>query len=176
MTFKGIIFRIRRLIVEKSGSEQKINFLRKQGMKIGENCYIDTLAFSTEPYLIEIGDHVGISDGTVFITHDAGIRCFRQDFPEDDIFGKIKIGNNVFIGINCTLLPNTLIGDNCIIGAGSVVRGRFPENSVIIGNPAKVLMNMNVQKLIYSQNPGRIKTANLTDPEKKPIVIKHFSY
>ena len=45
----------------------------------------------------------------------------------------------VFVGADCTFLPNTFVGNNCIIGAGSVVRGRFPDNSVIVGNPAKVL-------------------------------------
>jgi len=175
MALRSFIFRIRRFIIEKSSSEKKIVFLRKQGMKIGKNCTFETMAFSTEPYLVEIGDHVGIANGSVFITHDAGIMCFAEEFPEDDIFGKIKIGNNVFIGMNCTLLPNTIIGNNCLIGAGSVLRGKFPDNSVIIGNPAKVLMSMNVQRLLYRQNPGRLGTVKMTDPDKKPIVIKHFT-
>jgi acetyltransferase-like isoleucine patch superfamily enzyme len=174
MTIRLLAHRIRRFIVEKSSSDKKILFLRKEGMKIGDHCHFDTMAFSTEPYLVEIGDHVGISSGTVFITHDAGISCFRNEFPEDDIFGKIIIGNNVFIGINCTLLPNTVVGDNCIIGAGSVVRGKVPANSVLIGNPAKVLMQMSVQRLMYRVNPGRLKTVKMTDPEKKPHVIGHF--
>jgi len=165
---------IYRFCIEKSGSDSIIRYFRKQGMKIGENCTFETMSFSTEPYLIEIGSHVGISNGTVFITHDAGIRCFRDEFPGDDIFGKIKIGNNVFIGINCTILPNTVVGDNCIIGAGSVVRGRFSDNSVIIGNPATIILKMSVQKMLYKQNRGRTNTAHMSDPEKKPIVKKHF--
>jgi acetyltransferase-like isoleucine patch superfamily enzyme len=122
--FNGII----RLIVEKSGSNQRIKYLRNEGVRIGDNCIIETMSFSTEPYLIEIGNNVGISNGTVFITHDAGVWCFSSDLPNADIFGKIKVGNKVFIGINCTILPNTSIGNNCIIGAGSVVRGKFPDN------------------------------------------------
>lgn len=165
---------LHRFYIEKSDSDQKINFFRKQGVKIGENCTLETMSFSTEPYLITIGNHVGVSNGTVFITHDAGIRCFREEFPEDDIFGEIKIGDNVFIGINCTILPNTLVGTNCIIGAGSIVRGTFPDNSVIVGNPAKVVTNMGTMRLLYQQNPGRIKTALLSDPMKKPHVMKHF--
>ena len=171
---KAILKRIHRKIVEHSNSDLKIKYLKKEGVKIGENCHLDTMSFSTEPYLVEIGNHVGISAGTVFITHDAGIRCFQEEFPDDDIFGKITIGNNVFIGINCTLLPNTIIGDNCIIGAGSVVRGRFPDNSVIIGNPAKILLRMNIQKMLYRQNPARLRTAKLSDSKKKSFVIKHF--
>lgn len=175
MTIKILINRIRRIIVDKSNSDRKIKYFRAQGMKIGTNCIIETMSFSTEPYLIEIGNEVGISNGTVFITHDAGIRCFKEELPGDDIFGKIVVGNNVFIGINCTLLPNTRIGNNCIIGAGSVVRGKFPDNSVIVGNPAKVFGSMSVQKMIYRQNSGRLKTADMTDEKKRPFVIKHFT-
>jgi acetyltransferase-like isoleucine patch superfamily enzyme len=174
MTLNSLFTSIYKFILEKSSSESKVKYLRKKGIKIGVNCEINTMSFSTEPYLIEIGDNVGISDGAVFITHDAGIRCFKEEFPNNDIFGKIKIGNNVFIGINCTILPNTAIGDNCIVGAGSVVRGKFPENSVIVGNPAKILMRMNVQRMLYRQNPGLLGTANLTDAKKKSIVMKHF--
>ena len=51
----------------------------------------------------------------------------------------IMIGKNVFIGANSFILPGTIIESNCIIGAGSVVRGKIPQGSVVIGNPAKVI-------------------------------------
>lgn len=160
--------------IEKAGSAKKIEYWRKRGMKIGKDCHLETSSFSTEPYLIEIGDHVAVAYGTNFITHDGGIWCFRDELKNGDIFGKIKIGNNVLIGTNCILLPNTVVGDNCIIGAGSVVRGKFPDNSVIFGNPAKVVLSMSVQKLLYKQNPGLLYTSNLTPGEKEEIVKKHF--
>ena len=80
----------------------------------------------------------------------------------------------MFIGNNCTILPNSTIGDNCIVGAGSIVRGKFPDNSVIFGNPAKVVLKMNVQKFLYLQNPAMLKTQKLTDSEKNKIIKKHF--
>jgi serine acetyltransferase len=61
-----------------------------------------------------------------------------------------------------------------IVGAGSVVRGKFPDYSVIIGNPAKVVLRMNLQKFLYHQNPGYLTTNHLTDRQKKKIVKKHF--
>ncbi len=143
-------------------------------MKIGNDCHLNTMSFSTEPYLIEIGNHVAIAGGTEIITHDGAIWCFQDELPKADVFGKVKIGNNVFIGDNCTILPNTIIGDNCIVGAGSVVRGKFPDNSVIIGNPAKVVSKMGVQKFLYFQNPGLLETLNLEDSEKEIIIKKHF--
>lgn len=169
------ILHLRLAFLKKAGNESKVRFFRRQGMKIGQNCYINTVSFSTEPYLIEIGNHVAIAGGVEFITHDGAIWCFREEIENADVFGKIKIGSNVFIGNNCTILPNTVVGDNCIIGAGSIVRGQFPENSVIIGNPAKVVMSTSMQKLLYLQNPGFIKIKNLSDSEKKQIIEKHFS-
>ena len=174
MNFQNILHRIQLMILRKASSERKIKYLRKQGMKIGENCLFNTMSFSTEPYLIEIGNHVAIAGGTEIVTHDGAIWCFRDEIPNADVFGKIKLGNNVFIGDNCTILPNTIIGDNCIVGAGSVVRGKFPENSVIIGNPAKVVLKMSMQKFLYLQNPGLLKTQNLTDSKKAKILKRHF--
>jgi acetyltransferase-like isoleucine patch superfamily enzyme len=174
MNLLKIYNRLQLFLLKKSSTERKINYLRKQGMKIGQDCRFNTFSFSTEPYLIEIGDHVAIAAGTEIITHDGAIWCFREEIENADVFGKIKIGNNVFIGDNCTILPNTIIGDNCIVGAGSVVRGKFPDNSVIIGNPAKVVLKMTMQRFMYLQNPGLLKTQNLTDSEKNKIIKKHF--
>lgn len=54
----------------------------------------------------------------------------------------IKVGNNVWFGGNVTVLPNVTIGDNCVIGAGSVVTKDIPNNSLAVGNPAKVIRNI----------------------------------
>jgi acetyltransferase-like isoleucine patch superfamily enzyme len=174
MNLINIQQKLQLLTVKILGNDAKIRYLRKQGMKIGNNCLFVTMSFSTEPYLIEIGDHVAIAGGTMFITHDGAIWCFRDEQPNADVFGKIKIGNNVFIGSNCTILPNTSIGNNCIVGAGSIVRGTFPENSVIVGNPAKVVFNMNVQKFFYLQNPGLLMTKNMDAKSKTETIKKHF--
>ncbi|HOW08740.1 MAG TPA: acyltransferase [Bacteroidales bacterium] len=175
MILKSIIQNLRYFLLVFLSSESKIRYLRKQGMKIGKNCHFQTINFSTEPYLIEIGDHVAITSGTKFITHDGGMWCFLHEIPNGDFFGKIKIGNNVHIGASCIILPNTIIGNNSMVGAGSVVRGKFPDNSVIIGNPARKITDLNVIKFYYQQSPGLIKTYHLTDAEKKPIVKKHFN-
>lgn len=174
MNIKETLRTINLILLKSVSNEGRIKYLRRQGMKIGQNCVIATMAFSTEPYLIEIGNHVAIAGGTIFITHDGAIWCFREEIKNADVFGKIKIGNNVFIGTNCSILPNTVIGDNCIVGAGSIVRGIFPDNSVIIGNPAKVAFKMSFQKFFYLQNPGLLKTKNLTALEKTKIIKGHF--
>jgi len=161
------------LIILKLSDEKRIKYLRKQGIKIGNNCRILTASFSTEPYLIEIGDHARIARGGQFITHDGAVNCFPGEI-DGGIFGRIKIGNNVFIGNNSIILLNTTIGNNCIIGAGSVVRGQFPDDSVIMGNPAQITMKTGVLKMLFRQNPGLVKTNNIPKAECTRRIKKHF--
>jgi len=162
-----------KLLILKAGEERRNKYLRRQGVKIGKNCKVHTVSFSTEPYLVEIGDNARITSGTIFITHDGAVNCFKGEIG-GGIFGRIKIGNNAFIGSNSIILLNTTIGNNCIIGAGSVVRGQFPDDSVIVGNPAKVIMKTSVQKLLYRQSPGLVKTNNLTISDSRKLIKKHF--
>jgi len=55
--------------------------------------------------------------------------------------GNVVIGNGVWIGVNCIILPGVIVGDNAIIGANSVVNKNIPENSICIGNPIKIIKN-----------------------------------
>lgn len=73
-------------------------------------------------------------DGSISLTYDMGIAPRRMD-----IFGKVAIGNNCFIGMRCIILKNVTIGDNCIIGAGSLVTSDIPAGSVACGVPARVI-------------------------------------
>lgn len=170
--FESLYFRAMLLIL---CGETKNRFLRRYGIKIGKGCDICSTDFSTEPFLIEIGDNVGIAPGSVFITHDGAVRVLRDSFPEMDFFGKITIGNNTFIGSNCILLPNTKIGSNCIIGAGSVVRGIIPNNTVAFGNPAKVVMRTPMVKRMYQLHRNCIKTKHLSRKKKMDKVRMHFN-
>lgn len=169
-----IISAIHKKILEQASSSQaRIKYLRKKGVKIGVGCRVYSMKFSTEPFLIEIGDNVVISAGTEFITHDGSVVLFKKEI-QGQVFGKIKIGNNVFFGINCLILYNTTIGDNCVVGAGSVLRGQFPDNSVIFGNPAKVIMQTSMLKMLLKQNPGLVNTNSLPFKEAQRLVKQHF--
>ena len=59
----------------------------------------------------------------------------------------IVLGNNVWVGINSTILKGTKIGDNCIVAAGSVVKGNFPANVIIQGNPAKIVKEISLETI-----------------------------
>ena len=110
---------------------------------------------------IRIGDHVGISGTTIYARErieigdysviGANCKIFDNDFHSldpkerrgeiyDNLVTKpVVIRKNVFVGCNSILLKGTRIGDNCVVGAGSVVSGTFEPGCVIAGNPARVI-------------------------------------
>lgn len=110
---------------------------------------------------IRIGDHVGISGATIYArkkivigdyTNVGGnVKILDNDFHPIEIEARnadikekigtkpVVIGKNCFIGCNSLILKGTELGDGCVVGAGAVVCGKFPPNSVIAGNPAKIV-------------------------------------
>ena len=117
-------------------------YAREIGVKIGKNCSIGTIEFGSEPYLVTIGDYVQITKDVKFFCHGAAW-VLRRENPNVDFFGKIKVGNNVYIGNNSLIMPGVTIGDNVIIAAGSVVAKTIPNDSIVGGNPAKIIGNVN---------------------------------
>lgn len=121
----------------------------KNGLVIGSDYYIHSrVDFGSEPYLISIGDHVRITSGVRFITHDGGVWIFRNEegFKDIDVFGRIIVGNNVHIGNDAIIMPNVTIGDNVVIGCGAVVTKNVPSNTVVAGVPAKVIESLDEYK------------------------------
>jgi acetyltransferase-like isoleucine patch superfamily enzyme len=140
------------------------NYFRKKGMKIGKNNRIYTLDFAGEPYLVKIGDHCTIAAGASFITHDGGAWVFRQEIPGLNVFGKIEVKDNCFIGYNSIILPNITVGPNSVVGAGSVVTKDVPPNVVVAGVPAKVVSTIDEYK---KKCVERWKALNLSGPRDK---------
>ena len=170
---REVMRRIRPKYLMIISNEARIRALRREGLRIGEGCLVYTTLFSTEPYLVDIGDHVAISSGTSFVTHDATGWMF-QDHPNMDIFGRIQVGSNTYFGTNCTILPGARIGSNCVIGSGSVVRGEIPDDSVVFGNPAHVVMKTALLKQLLVNHKHRLDTRNLSPREKERVVRRHF--
>lgn len=126
----------------KKDNEIMNDYYRKYGAKIGKGCLIctDISRNGEELNLIEIGDYVTISVDVSFITHDYSIRNLSENFI--NLFGKIKIGKNCFIGERAILMYGVTLADNIIVASGSVVTKSFRENNIIIGgNPAKKIGN-----------------------------------
>ena len=109
---------------------------KSMGLPVGShNSQLDALT----PSLIKIGKNFVSAPGSKIVSHDSSLILSHGLLR----FGKVVIGDNVFLGANSVILAGTIIGDNCIIGAGAVVKGTFEANSVIAGNPAKRIMSSN---------------------------------
>ena len=115
-------------------------YFRKQGAQVGNDCHIGVSQLGGEPYLVKIGNHVGSASGVQFLTHSLGW-CFRDKIPDLQVFDKIVIEDNCNIGVNATLLPGVTIGKNSMVAAGAVITKDVPPNSIVAGNPARIIGN-----------------------------------
>lgn len=142
----SLLVRIKRKL-KRNTSENMLKKLRMGGAEIGKKVVIynpDTVDIdSSRPYLLSIGEYTKITRGTVILTHDYSLSVLRRVYGEWIGEGRhTKIGKNCFIGINSIILMGAQIGDNVIVGAGSVVHGNIPDNVVIAGNPARVICTL----------------------------------
>ena len=126
---KEIIYRLR--------GEYTTEKLIKMGLQVGKNFrrLNGVILDPSHCWLITIGNNVTIAPRAHILAHDAS----TKDFLNYTKIGKVKIGNNVFIGAESVILPNISIGDNVVIGANSTVTKDIPSNSVYAGNPAKFI-------------------------------------
>lgn len=149
------------------------------GAKLGENVSIiepvSPVIFSSEPYLVSIGDNTTISFDVVFVTHDASTRVIRH-LPDGNletvIYGPIEVGCNCFIGCRTTILPNVKIGDNTIIGACSLVNRDIPANVVAAGNPCKVICTLDEYRKKHEKD--FLYMVSLPYEKKKQYLMCHF--
>lgn len=128
-------------------SDAYINHMRKLGVKIGESCYIfEPKSVNIDlyrPYLLEFGNNVILCANSTILTHDYSHCVISEKYGRNIGDAKpVKIGDNVFVGIDAMILMGTEIGSNVIIGAKSIVFGKIPDNCVVAGNPAKIICTL----------------------------------
>ncbi len=141
----------------------------------GKATLIQGCDFGTEPYLVEIGNHVRINNGVRFVTHDGGVWVVRRISPEYkdvDLVGRIRVGDNVHIGTEAMIMPGVSIGNNCIVGCGAIVTHSVPDNSVVAGVPARVIES--VDEYITKHSKDFIHSKNLDPKEKEAYLIDCF--
>lgn len=110
-------------------------------IEIGENFYSNHNLVILDPAEVVFGDNVFIGPNCGFYTAGHPLDIVQRNKGLE--YAKpIKVGNNVWFGGNVTVLPGVTIGDNCTIGAGSVVTKDIPSDSVAVGNPCKVIRNI----------------------------------
>lgn len=128
--------RIRKYIMEEYWLSDYI----AMGMKVGSNTHIQPglVVDSSHCWLIEIGNNVGIAPEVYLLAHDVNTMSVMGYVK----IGKIVIRDNAHIGARSLIMPGVTIGENSIIGAGSVVTKSIPDNVVAAGNPAKIICTL----------------------------------
>jgi maltose O-acetyltransferase len=153
--------------IEKIINKQRTSNLYKLFKYCGKNIRIDNTCHILVPQNMSIGNNTSISSYTTIyatfgvtigdnclISSNCGISSYnhiinttnRHDHIDEDFkYSKpVVIGNNVWIGMNVCILPGVTIGDNSIIGAGSVVTKDVPSNEIWVGNPAKLVRRVSI--------------------------------
>ena len=125
---------------------------------------IATRKWSSEPYLIFIGNNVQVTKDVYFHTH-GGAHVARKEYPTFDLFGKIVIKDGAYIGAGSHILPGVTIGEQVLVAAGSVVTKSVPDRVVVAGNPARVVCS--VADYIEKNKKYNVNTKGLSSGEKK---------
>ena len=131
-----------------SDANKRTNLIIKKNLfkSVGKNFFFQPRVLPDEPKLISFGDNVSVASGVTFVTHDVIDKVLNNlnlDIKFNYNCAPIKVGDNVFIGCNVTILPNVKIGNNVIIAAGSIVNKDVLDNTVVGGNPAKEIGKFN---------------------------------
>lgn len=108
---------------------------------VGENFFFQPRIIPSDPKLVKFHNNVTVTSNVTFVTHDVfheGLnRLGKGNFKY--LCKEIEVFDNVFIGCNSTILPGIKIGPNALIAAGSVVTKDVKPNTVVAGNPARVI-------------------------------------
>ena len=167
--------------VRPSDLERKAALLKEMFAEIGEDCYIETpfyanwggrhVHFGKKIYTnfnltmvddthIYVGDYCQIGPNVVLATAGHPIcpelreRAYQYNAP-------IRIGRNCWLGANVVVVPGVTIGDNVVVGAGSVVTRDLPDNVVAVGNPCKILREVNDRDREYYFKNRKVNPAQL---------------
>lgn len=167
--------------ISPSNLERKTALLREMFAEIGEDCYIETpfhanwggrhvhlgrniyanfnltLVDDTHIYVgdfCQIGPNVVLATAGHPICPELRERAYQYNAP-------VRIGRNCWLGANVVVVPGVTIGDNVVVGAGSVVTHDLPNNVVAVGNPCHILREVNDRDREYYFKDRRIDPAAL---------------
>ena len=151
------------------GLAYRVRRARQMGATVGEGCRLYSLHIASEAELVELGDNVIVSGEVIFITHDGSVYTALEKFPGvNGHYGRIRIGNNCFIGMRATIMPGVELGERCVVAAGAVVMDSFPANSVVAGNPATYVCPTSIYMDIKRHSPATMYDAAYGFPLKMP--------
>lgn len=133
---------LKELVSFQGQAHMEPNFFCDYGynIKIGNNFYANHNLTIVDVCEVSIGENVMFGPHVMISTGTHPLDPIERQKTE---YGaKIRIGNDVWVGGNASILPGVTIGNNCVIGAGSVVNRDIPDNSVAVGNPCRVIKSV----------------------------------
>lgn len=135
-----------KLKLRRASAHERAELMRDKFYYLGKNVELYTINFGTEPYLVSIHDNVIVAAGVNFVNHDVSVfnvaRLLGLRRGDIDKVGSIELFENCFIGTSTILMPNSSVGKNSVIAAGSIVTKHVPDNEVWGGIPAKFIMTI----------------------------------
>lgn len=133
--------------VDRARGRVNVHRLVAQGLQLGEGAFVSRESHLDPewPWLITIEDEAVVSPHVVVIAHDASLMRHTGVCR----ISPVVIGRGAVVGAAAVILPGTRIGAGSVVGAGAVVRGDIPPDSLVVGNPAKVVSD--VEKLVAWQ-------------------------
>lgn len=161
MLIENILLKFKKMVYSP------VKWARYLGVNIGEDNLLGKDHWSSEPYLITVGSHCQLTNCQIF-TH-GGAQVVRNIDPTFDTFGKVVIGDYVYIGANSLIMPGVTIGNNALIAAGSVVTKSVPAGVVVAGNPARYLCTV---KEYYERNKRYNIASKGFDGTKKRLLLQ----
>lgn len=151
---------IRLMMIQSS--YKKADYVKKHDLlgSIGDECRWGPVLMPLYPKLIKLHNNVTIHKKALLITHDVINGFLKRAKPDCDFgpyerLGCIEIMDNVYVANDVVIMPDVRIGSNCIISAGSVVTNDIPGNSIVAGNPAKVIGDFDMYCAIRRMNKNQ---------------------
>jgi len=145
--------RLRRRLLDKLRGQPNREMLVKRGLKLGKNVWLGDGVY-LDPghcWLISIGDETVIAKDAAIWVHDGSTRK-HVGYTR---LGRVAIGARVFIGAHAVVLPGVTVGDEAVVGAGSVVCADVPARTVVAGNPARSIRSLDDFALEHSERLSR---------------------
>ena len=147
----------------KAWIEPPFYFCYGTHITLGEGCYVNMNCNFIDDGIIEIGEKVMFGPGVTIATVGHPVNPELREYMYTD---PVKIGKNCWIGANVTICPGVTIGENSVIGAGSLVLHDVPENSAAAGNPCKVIRSINERDRKYYYKDREIDPEDLLEEKK----------